>query len=319
MSFIGNFNGTSPNGIHHVTAISGPARRNLAFYAEVLGLRLVKKTVNFDDPGTYHLYFGDGAGSPGTILTFFPWEHAAPGRLGVGQTQETVFRVPEGSLGWWAHRFVEKGVPHETITRRFGESVLSFKDPDGMRLALACMPGIGDEPAWDGGGVPAEHAIRGFHGVSLLVERGEKTGAILTDVFGFARTASEGNVTRYAVPGNPLGGIVDIREAGGFLAGREGAGSVHHVAFRAADDAAQEAMVRRLREHHGQRVTEQRDRNYFRSVYFREPGGILFEIATDVPGFAVDEPAESLGQALKLPPQYEAQRARIEAVLPALA
>jgi glyoxalase family protein len=319
MSFIGNFNGTSPNGIHHVTAISGPARRNLAFYAEVLGLRLVKKTVNFDDPGTYHLYFGDGAGSPGTILTFFPWEHAAPGRLGVGQTQETVFRVPEGSLGWWAHRFIEKGVPHETITRRFGESVLSFKDPDGMRLALACIPGIGDEPAWDGGGVPAEHAIRGFHGVSLLVERGEKTGAILTDVFGFARGASEGNVTRYAVAGNPLGGIVDIREAGGFLAGREGAGSVHHVAFRAADDAAQEAMVARLREHHGQRVTEQRDRNYFRSVYFREPGGILFEIATDVPGFAVDEPAETLGEALKLPPQYEAQRARIEAVLPALA
>ena len=319
MSFIGNFNGTSPNGIHHVTAISGPARRNLSFYAEVLGLRLVKKTVNFDDPGTYHLYFGDGAGSPGTILTFFPWEHAAPGRLGVGQTQETVFRVPEGSLGWWAHRFVEKGVAHETITRRFGESVLSFKDPDGMRLALACMPRIGDEPAWDGGGVPAEHAIRGFHGVSLLVERGEKTGAILTDVFGFARVASEGNVTRYAVAGTPLGGIVDIREAGGFLAGREGAGSVHHVAFRAADDAAQEAMVKRLREHHGQRVTEQRDRNYFRSVYFREPGGILFEIATDVPGFAVDEPAESLGQALKLPPQYEAQRARIEAVLPALA
>jgi glyoxalase family protein len=313
-----SFNGNSPNGIHHVTAISGPARRNLAFYGEVLGLRLVKKTVNFDDPGTYHLYFGDAAGSPGTILTFFPWEQAAPGRLGVGQTQETVFRVPEGSLGWWAHRFVEKGVPHETITKRFGESVLAFKDPDGMRLALACMPGIGDEPAWDGGGVPADHAIRGFHGVSLLVEAGEKTGAILTDVFGYAKTATEGTVTRYAVPGNPVGGIVDIRAAGGFLPGREGAGSVHHVAFRAADDGAQEVMVARLRDHHGERVTEQRDRNYFRSVYFREPGGVLFEIATDVPGFAVDEPVERLGQALKLPPQYEAQRARIEAVLPAL-
>jgi glyoxalase family protein len=308
----------TPNGIHHVTAISGPARRNLAFYTEVLGLRLVKKTVNFDDPGTYHFYFGDAAGSPGTILTFFPWEHAAPGRLGIGQTQETVFRVPEGALGWWTHRFVEKGVPHDTIEKRFGESVLSFRDPDGMRLALACVPGSGTEPAWEGGDVPAEHAIRGFHGVSLLLETGEATGAILTDVFGFAPEATEGSVTRYRVAGNPVGGIVDIRAAGGFLSGREGAGSVHHIAFRAADDAAQAAMVERLRARHGQRVTEQRDRNYFRSVYFREPGGVLFEIATDVPGFAVDEPAETLGEALKLPPQYEAQRARIEAVLPAL-
>jgi len=308
----------SPNGIHHVTAISGPARRNLAFYTEVLGLRLVKKTVNFDDPGTYHFYFGDAAGSPGTILTFFPWEHAAPGRLGIGQTQETVFRVPEGSLGWWTHRLVEKGVPHETIEKRFGESVLAFRDPDGMRLALACVPGSGSEPAWTGGSVTAEHAIRGFHGVSLLVEKGEATGAILTDVFGFEVTGTEGPVTRYRVPGNPVGGIIDIRAAGGFLPGREGAGSVHHIAFRAADDAVQAAMVERLRTQHGQRVTEQRDRNYFRSVYFREPGGVLFEIATDVPGFAVDEPAETLGEALKLPPQYEAQRARIEAVLPAL-
>ncbi|MDP3545478.1 MAG: ring-cleaving dioxygenase [Phreatobacter sp.] len=308
----------SPNGIHHVTAISGPARRNLAFYTEVLGLRLVKKTVNFDDPGTYHFYFGDAAGSPGTILTFFPWEHAAPGRLGIGQTQETVFRVPEGALGWWTHRFVEKGVPHETIEKRFGESVLAFRDPDGMRLALACVPGSGAEPAWTGGGIPDAHAIRGFHGVSLLLEKGEATGAILTDVFGFAQEATEGSVTRHRVPGNPLGGIVDIRAAGGFLPGREGAGSVHHIAFRAADDAAQAAMVEQLRTQHGQRVTEQRDRNYFRSVYFREPGGVLFEIATDTPGFAVDEPAETLGEALKLPAQYEAQRARIEAVLPAL-
>jgi glyoxalase family protein len=306
-------------GIHHVTAISGPARRNLAFYSEVLGLRLVKKTVNFDDPGTYHLYFGDEAGTPGTILTFFPWENAGAGRLGIGQTQETVFRVPAESLGWWTHRFLEKGVTHEAIERRFGRSVLPFRDPDGMRLALAGVTGAEAEPAWAGGNVPADAAIRGFDGVSLLVEKGEATAAILTDVFGFEAVGTEGTTTRYVAPGVTMGGIIDIRVAGGFLRGREGVGSVHHIAFRAADDAAQEAMVRRLREVHGQRVTEQRDRNYFRSVYFREPGGILFEIATDVPGFAVDEPMATLGAALKLPAGLEPMRARIEAVLPALA
>lgn len=305
-------------GIHHVTAISGPARRTLAFYGEVLGLRLVKKTVNFDDPGTYHLYFGDEAGSPGTILTFFPWENAGPGRLGIGQTQETVFRVPAESLGWWTHRFVEKGVPHEAIEKRFGRSTLAFRDPDGMRLALVGLTEAAGEPAWAAGPVPAEAAIRGFDGVSLLVEKGEKTAAILTDVFGFEAAGTEGTTTRYIAPGVAMGGIVDIRVAGGFLPGREGAGSVHHIAFRAADDAAQEAMVKRLREAHGQRVTEQRDRNYFRSVYFREPGGVLFEIATDAPGFAVDEPAATLGEALKLPAGLEPMRARIEAVLPAL-
>lgn len=306
------------NGIHHVTAISGPAPRNLAFYAGTLGLRLVKKTVNFDDPGTYHLYYGDEGGQPGTILTFFPWEHAAPGRIGVGQTQETGLRVPESAIGWWAHRFVSRGVPHEIIQKRFGETVLPFTDPDGMKLALVGVPGIVGEAAWATEDIPAEHAIRGFHGVSLLVEDGTRTGAILTDVFGFAETGREGTTTRYRAEGTTHGGIVDIRSAGGFLKGREGAGSVHHIAFRAADDEAQAEMVRRLTEDHGQRVTEQRDRNYFRSVYFREPGGILFEIATDSPGFAVDEPVASLGSALKLPPGLEAQRARIEAVLPAL-
>jgi glyoxalase family protein len=307
------------NGIHHITAISGPARRNLAFYTGTLGLRLVKKTVNFDDPGTYHLYYGDEAGQPGTILTFFPWDHAAPGRLGVGQAQETMFRVPQGSLGWWTHRFVEQGVSHEAIEKRFGETVLAFKDPDGMRLALVCLPGIAAEPAWSSADIPAEHAIRGFHGVSLLVDDGAPTGAILTDVFGFAETGREGSTARYSVSDTALGGIVDIRSAGGFLRGREGVGSVHHVAFRAADDATQAEMVRRLTANHGRRVTEQRDRNYFRSVYFREPGGVLFEIATDEPGFAVDETVASLGQSLKLPPGLEAQRGRIETVLPPLA
>lgn len=307
------------NGIHHVTAIAGPARRNHGFYTEVLGLRMVKKTVNFDDPGTYHFYFGDEAGSPGTILTFFPWEHVAPGRLGIGQTQETAFRVPEGSLGFWTQRFIERGVAHDAIVRRFGETVLPFRDPDGMRLALVCTPGAETEPGWTGGGVDAANAIRGFHSVSLLVADGSRTGAILTDVFGFEAAGEEGQTRRYRVSGTDRGGIVDIRSAGDFLPGREGAGSVHHIAFRAADDAVQAAMVDKLTRDHGQRVTEQRDRNYFRSVYFREPGGILFEIATDEPGFAVDEPAGHLGEALKLPPGLEPMRARIESVLPAVA
>jgi glyoxalase family protein len=307
------------NGIHHVTAISGPARRNVDFYTRTLGLRLVKKTVNFDDPGTYHFYYGDETGQPGTILTFFPWEHVAPGRLGVGETQETTFRVPETSVGYWTHRFVERGVAHEAVEKRFGKTVLSFRDPDGMRLALVAVRGIETEPAWNRGEVPGEHAIRGFHGVSLLLREAAPTGAIMTDVFGFSEIGREGSTVRFKAEGTDIGGIVDIRVAGDFLRGRQGGGSVHHIAFRAADDAAEFVMMRKLAENHGIRTTDQKDRNYFRSLYFREPGGVLFEIATDIPGFAVDEPVASLGQSLKLPLQYEPRRKDIEAVLPAIA
>jgi glyoxalase family protein len=306
-------------GIHHVTAIAGSARRNLDFYTRTLGLRFVKKTVNFDDPSTYHFYYGDEIGQPGTILTFFPWEHVAPGELGVGETQETIFRVPEGSMGYWSHRFLEKGVTHEAIAKRFGETVLLFKDPDGMRLALVAVLGIESEPAWSGGDVPAEHAIRGFHSVSLLLHEAEPTGAILTDVFGFSEIGREGSRVRFKADATEIGGIVDIRVAGDFLRGRQGGGSVHHIAFRAADDETEFAMMRKLAENHGIRTTDQKDRNYFRSLYFREPGGVLFEIATDIPGFAIDEPVSSLGKSLKLPPQYEPRRKDIEAVLPALA
>ncbi|MDJ0388747.1 ring-cleaving dioxygenase [Roseomonas sp. E05] len=303
------------NGIHHVTAIAGNARRNLDFYTRTLGLRLVKKTVNFDDPGAYHFYYGDTGGSPGTILTFFPWEHAAPGRAGVGELQETVFRIPQGAIGYWTQRLVNQGVERTT---RFGETVLRFRDPDGLRLALVGLPGIEAEPAWDHGEVPAEHAIRGFHSVSLMLEDAAPTGAILSDIFGFAEAAREGDTLRFQVPGTALGGIVDLRAVGGFLPARLGRGSVHHLAFRAADDAAEMEMVRRLAENHGLHSTEQKDRDYFRSVYFREPGHVLFEIATDVPGFAVDEPAERLGSALMLPRFLEGHRAAIEAALPDL-
>jgi glyoxalase family protein len=307
------------SGLHHVTAIAGPARRNLDFYTRVLGLRLVKKTVNFDDPSTYHFYYGDETGQPGTILTFFPWEHVAPGRLGVGETQVTAFCVPQGSLGFWTHRFVEKGVLHEALEKRFAETVLSFKDPDGMQLAFVAVPGIESEPAWSGGDVPAEHAIRGLHSVSLLLGDVSPTRAILTDVFGFSEVGRENSTVRFKARDGEIGSIVDIRAVGDFMGGRQGAGSVHHIAFRASDDDAEFAMMKKLTENHGIRTTDQKDRNYFRSLYFREPGGVLFEIATDIPGFAVDEPAAALGSSLKLPPQYETRRREIEAALPALA
>jgi len=305
------------SGLHHVTAIAGDPIRNFGFYTRDLGLRFVKKTVNFDDPGTYHFYYGDETGRPGTILTFFPWAGVPAGRRGVGETHQTAFRVPQRSLGYWTQRFTEKGIPYEALEKRFGESVLPFTDPDGMALALVGVPGAENEPGWSNGDVPAEHAIRGFHGVTLLLEKAEKTSAILTDVFGFKETAREGSIIRLSA-NSVEGGIVDIYEAGGFLPGRQGRGSVHHVAFRAVDDADQQVMANKLVKNHGQQPTEQKDRNYFRSVYFREPGGVLFEIATDIPGFAVDEPVESLGEHLKLPAFLEKHRSEIERVLPVL-
>ena len=225
-----------PSGIHHVTSIASSARRNLDFYTRTLGLRLVKKTVNFDDPGSYHLYYGDAAGHPGTILTFFAWEGAAPGRLGVGETQETVFSIPEGSIGYWTQRLIEKGVAHDPPAKRFGATTIAFKDQDGTRLALAGVKGVEAKPGWSAGDVPAEHSIRGFHSVSLLLAEAGPTAAILTDVFGFVATGSEGPTQRFQAPGVEMGGAIDLRTAGEFLSARQGAGSVHHLAFRATDD-----------------------------------------------------------------------------------
>jgi len=306
------------SGLHHVTAIAGNPMRNLDFYTRTLGLRLVKRTVNFDDPGTYHFYYGDETGRPGTVLTFFPWEHAVKGRVGAGETQQTAFRVPARSLGYWTHRLIEKGVVHEALEKRFGETVLAFSDPDGTSLALVGVPGAENEPGWSSGEIPTEHAIRGFHGVTLLLDDGAKTGAILTDVLGLAKAGREGAVTRYRAGSSAPGAVIDIHETKGLGRGRQGRGSVHHIAFRAADDAEQAAMARKLVAQHGMRPTDQRDRNYFRSIYFREPGGVLFEIATDIPGFAVDEPLASLGTTLKLPPFLEPHRGEIEKALPAL-
>jgi len=303
------------SGLHHVTAIAGNPTRNLDFYTRTLGLRLVKRTVNFDDPGTYHFYYGDETGRPGTVLTFFPWEHAGKGRVGVGETQQTAFRVPAHSLGYWTHRFIEKGVAHQAMEKRFGESVLAFSDPDGMSLALVGVTDDTNEPSYSGSDIPAEQAIRGFHGVTLLLDDAAKTGAVLSDVLGLREAAREGTMIRYRGQ-SPVGSVVDIYEAKGFLPGRQGRGSVHHIAFRAKDDAEQAEMGRKLTTKHSLRPTAQRDRTYFRSIYFREPGGVLFEIATDIPGFAIDQPADSLGSSLKLPDFLEPRRSEIEAALP---
>jgi len=305
-------------GIHHVTAISGDPVRNLRFYTRDLGLRFVKKTVNFDDPSTYHFYFGDETGRPGSILTFFPWMKATAGQRGVGQASQTAFRVPLRSIGYWTDRFIEKGIPHQTPEKRFGETVLPFADQDGMALALVGVADAENESSWSNGDVPSEHAIRGFHGVTLLLDSEQKTAAILTDVLGFREAGREGAVLRFTAAGDTKGSVVDIHEAAGSPRHHQGRGSVHHIAFRAADDAQQARMSEKLIRNHAQHPTEQKDRNYFRSIYFREPGGILFEIATDIPGFAVDEPVETLGRDLKLPMFLESRRKEIEGLLPAL-
>jgi glyoxalase family protein len=305
-------------GIHHVTAIAGDPLKNLKFYTRDLGLRFVKKTVNFDDPSTYHFYYGDETGRPGTILTFFPWVGAAAARRGVSEAYLTAFRVPLRSLGYWTQRFIEKGICHQAQENRFGESVLPFTDPDGMALALVGVEAARNELGWSNGDIPSEHAIRGFHGVTLLLDNAEKTAAILTDVFGFRKVAREGSVIRFAAAHDANGSVVNIHEAKGLQRGYQGPGSVHHIAFRVADDALQAEMAEKLIASHGRHPTEQKDRNYFRSIYFREPGGVLFEIATDSPGFAVDEPVEALGQDLKLPKFLEPRRKEIESVLPVL-
>jgi glyoxalase family protein len=307
-------------GIHHVTAIASDPQRNLDFYAGVLGLRLVKRTVNFDDPGTYHFYFGDETGTPGSILTFFPWPGAHRGRQGHGQVAVSSFSVPPSSVGFWIERMVRHGIPYEGPAKRVtgtggSERIISFKDPDGLLLELVASDRAGERPAWGGAaGVSSNQAIRGFHSVTLWVEDHSATLEVL-DNLGFELIAEEGSIRRLATGDRGPGTIVQLRTIGGFVQGVSGTGTVHHVAWRVADDAAQLALRDRVRAA-GLDPTPVIDRNYFHSVYFREPGGILFELATEPPGFAIDEPIEHLGERLMLPPQYEPSRAQIEAVLP---
>jgi glyoxalase family protein len=302
-------------GIHHVTAISGEPQRNVDFYAGVLGLRLVKKTVNFDDPETYHLYYGDGAGHPGTIMTFFPWAQAPGGRIGAGQLVVTSFSIPATSLGFWTERLIEQGVRFEKPRDRFGETVLTFEDPDRLRIELVAAED--GRLAWSEGTVPAEYSVRGFHHVSLAVGDTQNTVDLMTETLGFWKVdETEGRVRLSAGDGGP-GNTVDVISASGFPSGSMGVGTVHHVAFRVPDEETQIALREEVSAL-GYNVTPVLDRNYFRSIYFREPGGVLFEIATDPPGFAVDEELAELGTHLKLPPWLETRRERLEEVLPSL-
>lgn len=303
-------------GLHHVTAIAGDPQRNVDFYAGVLGLRLAKTTVNFDDPTTYHFYFGDATGAPGSILTFFPWSDLPRGRAGAGQAASVSLAIPAESMGWWLERLVAAGVPHESPVRRFGEPVITLRDPDGMQVELVGTAGAPVTP-WPAMPVPPEHAVRGLHGTTLWVPASAGTVDVLAGPLGWTEVGRDAGLARFAPPGGAAGGVIDLREVGGFPGGRMGVGSIHHVAFRVADDAAQDE-VRAAVQRAGLGASPRMDRNYFRSVYFREPGGVLFELATDGPGMLIDEPFDTLGQSLRLPPQYEAMRAELERVLPAI-
>jgi glyoxalase family protein len=305
-----------PHGLHHVTAIATDPQSNVDFYTRALGLRLVKQTVNFDAPDTYHLYYGDEQGSPSSLLTFFPWPGVSQGRQGAGMTTATAFSVPGSSLGWWQMRFQALGIDADPPRSRDQEEVLTFRDPDGMVVDLVAADGD-HRSGWDGvADIPADHAVRGLHAITLTERQLDPSATMLTDLLGMNLTGEEGDRSRFEMAGGSSGGLVDVF-AGVHDRGLQAGGTVHHVAFRAPDLATmtiwQQELISR-----GVRVTEILDRQYFKSIYFREPGGVLFEIATDAPGFAVDEPLLELGRSLKLPPWLEPNREQIAAALPPL-
>jgi glyoxalase family protein len=306
------------SGIHHVTAIASDPQGTLDFYTRVLGLRLVKLTVNFDDPGTYHFYFGNASGAPGSILTFFPWPGARMGTVGNGQVTATAFAVRPEALSFWRDHLSARGIAVRDEVVRFGQRVLGFRDPDGMPLELVATAAAAPEEAWTGSAIPREHAICGFHSATLSEEGYERTAALLERVMGFRLVGSEGSRFRYAAQSEASSGaIVDLMCTPDARAGRLGAGTVHHIAWRTPDGVQQRSWRETLVEE-GYNVSPVMDRMYFRSIYFREPGGVLFEIATDPPGFATDEPAERLGERLMLPAWLEPERQAVERRLPPL-
>ena len=303
-------------GLHHVTAIASDPQRNLDFYVGLLGLRFVKRTVNFDDPGTYHFYFGDNRGTPGTILTFFPWPGARRGIRGTGQIEATAFAISPDSIGYWLERLKQQQVTAERTSTRFEEEVIRLLDPDGLMIELIASSSHGKVDQWPESPIPPEHPIGGFHSVSAALEGYERTARLLTESFGYRLVHESGNRFRFASPDDAAPGrIVDLLCVPDAAMGRVAAGSVHHIAFRAKDQAEQ----LQWREHLvdlGYNVTPVIDRTYFHSIYFREPGGVLFEIATEPPGFTLDEKLEDLGTHLRLPPWMESARSQIEEILP---
>lgn len=298
-------------GIHHVTSVVGDPQRNLDFYSGVLGLRPLKVTINFDVPSTYHFYFGDHAGTPGTLLTTFPWPHVAPGHIGAGQVGATSFLIPDGSGDYWRDRLESAGITMSDSVRRFGDEILTFTDPDGLVTTLVSRAGVGMADSWHGGPVPQDTAIVGFAGVTLFSRRPDQTSSLLTDLLGFQYVGEQDRMARFATGTGALGSTIDLRLEPPSEAGTEGPGTVHHVAWRTRDEAEQQEWSHLLKSA-GLAVTPVRDRSYFKSIYFNEPGGILFEIATDPPGFAIDEPVDALATGIKLPPWYEARRAEFE-------
>jgi glyoxalase family protein len=300
-------------GLHHVTALADDAQKNVDFYAGILGLRMVKKTINFDAPDVYHLYYGDETGSPGTIMTFFPFQGLTRGRHGKGQMTVTSFSVPDTSLDYWLTRLKKFNIRHSEPQQRFQEEVfISFKDIHGLGLELIFSKSD-KRLAFTYGQIPAEHAVKGFFGVELSEDGYERTAALLLEGMDHQLIAEKGNRIRYSASGLP-GDFVDIVWSPAASRGLGGSGTIHHLAFATPDDSTQLEVREKLLSK-GYQVTQVLDRQYFHSIYFREPGGVLFEIATNPPGFAVDEPVANLGEELKLPAWYEKHRDKIEASL----
>ncbi|NND70553.1 MAG: ring-cleaving dioxygenase [Rhodothermales bacterium] len=304
-------------GLHHITAAASDPQRNLDFYETILGQRLVKTTVNFDDPGTYHLYYGDLVGTPGTIMTFFPWPNMRRGRRGIGEAAAVGYAIPDGSIVFWQDRLIQMDVEFSTEDNRFGDAAILLQDPDGMPIELIESSDPTTIDHWGQGPIPAQHALRGFHSVTLWLDTLDKTADLLKDGLGYTFVNHDGERHRYKAASNDRALYVDLLKKPGMNRGAFGAGSIHHIAFRTVDDEEQQEYLDLLRSA-GQQVTPVKDRQYFHSIYFREPGGVLFEVATDAPGFAYDEPVEHLGSSLKLPSWLEGKRQQIEDVLPPL-
>ena len=303
-------------GLHHITAIASDAQRNYDFYTQTLGFRLVKKTVNFDDPTTYHFYFGNEVGTPGTVLTFFPWAAMSKGRDGAGMATEIGYSVPKGSLEFWKARFDKLNIRYNT-GEQFGEQYITFEDPDGLKLKLIEIKQKDEREVWETDEIKADVAIKGFHTVTLTLNNIKATAAILTEIFGYKQVDKESNLYRYQTDAVENAATIDLLEIPQAPRGINAGGTNHHIAFRVKDEdtlmAFREKIVAK-----GHGITEKINRDYFFSLYFREPGGVLFEIATDNPGFATDETVENLGSSLQLPTQHEPMRDKIEKALPSL-